>query len=148
MERRVVFYLVVTLGLSGLASCSEQAQTFPPNAAEHPSGPEEQGPALEQLIATPVKHDPVFFANHDFSEKQADYLRARLEALPDADRGCVEKNLRDSFDQRMAACEASGQWTFVCDGCKRISDSVLYDPAAMITGMKMCGVNFELPKWE
>jgi hypothetical protein len=148
MERRVVFCLVVTLGLFGLASCSEEPQTLALNAAEHPPGPDEQGPALDQLIAKRVKRDPVFFANHDFSEKQADYLRARLDALPDVDKSCVEKNLRDSFGERMAACEASGQWSFVCEGCKRISDSVLYDPAAMITGMKMCGVDFELPKWE
>ena len=145
---KIAVLLLTGFALFTLASCSEERQTFALNAAEHPPGPDEQGPALEQLIANPVKRDPVFFANHDFSEKQTDYLRARLDALPDADKNCVEKNLRDSFGERMAACEASGQWSFVCQGCQRISDSVLYDPAAMITGMKICGVDFELPKWE
>lgn len=145
---KIAVLLLTSFALFALASCSEEPHTFALNAAEHPPGPDEQGPALEQLLANPVKRDQVFFANHDFSEKQADYLRARLDALPDADKNCVEKNLRDSFGERMAACEASGQWSFVCQGCQRISDSVLYDPAAMITGMKICGVEFELPKWE
>ena len=64
-----------------LTSCSEEPGTFALNAAEHPPGPAEQGPALEQLIANPVKRDQVFFANHDFSEKQADYLKGRLDEL-------------------------------------------------------------------
>jgi hypothetical protein len=145
---KVAVLLFASLGVFALASCSDELQTVALNAAEPPAGLDEPGPVLKRLIAKPVKRDQVFFANHNFSEKQADYLRDRLQGLPDVDRDCVEQKLRDSFDERMAACEASGQWTFVCDGCKRISDSVLYDPAAMITGMKMCGVNFELPKWE
>lgn len=140
--------LIAGCAVVALASCSEEPQVFALNAVEYLPGSDEQGPALEQLILNPVKRDQVFFANHNFSEKQADYLKARLGALPDPDRNCVEQNLQDSFDERMAACEASGQWSFVCEGCKRISDSVLYDPAAIITGMKMCGVDFELPKWE
>lgn len=147
MEKKAVG-LVAGFAVFVLASCAEEPQPIALNAVEYLPGPDQQGPALEQLILKPVKRDQVFFANHDFSEKQADYLKAHLGALPDPDRSCVEQNLQDSFDERMAACEASGQWSFVCEGCKRISDSVLYDPAAIITGMKMCGVDFELPKWE
>lgn len=130
-----------------LASCSEEPQSVAFAAVELSPNPDAQGPALQELIARPAKRDQVFFANHDFSERQADYLKETLDALPDADKGCVEKNLRTSFEDRMAACESSGQWSFLCQGCERISDSILYDPAAIITGMKVCGVDFELPEW-
>ena len=145
---KIAILLLATFAVFALASCSEEPQSFALNAAEHPPGPGEQGAALEQLLASPVKRDQVFFANHDFSEKQADYLKARLDGLPDVHKDCVEQNLRATFDERMAACQASGQWSFVCQGCERISDSILYDPGAIITGMKICGVDFELPKWE
>ena len=135
------------VALFALTACSDQPGSHALNAAEHPPGPAEHSVELAQLITKPVKRDQVFFANHDFSEKQADYLRIHLDGLPASDRDCVEDNLRASFDERMAACEASGQWTFLCQGCQRISDSILYDPAAIITGMKMCGVDFELPEW-
>ncbi len=147
MDKRAVV-LLAGLTLFVQASCSDETHTVALSALEHPAGPDGQGPALQQLIANPRKHDPVFFANHDFSGKQADYLKARLDALPDGDKDCVENKLRASFGERMAACQASGQWSFVCQGCERISDSILYDPGAIITGMKMCGVDFELPKWE
>jgi len=145
--KKMSVLVCATVAWFALTSCSEEPGTFALNAAEHAPGPAEQGPALEQLIANPAKRDQVFFANHDFSEKQADYLRGRLDELPAGDRDCVEDNLRASFDERMAACEASGEWTFLCQGCQRISDSILYDPAAIITGMKMCDIDFELPEW-
>ena len=146
MEKMNVLACAIVASFA-LTACSEEPGTFALNAAEHPPGPAGQGPALEELIVTPARRDQVFFANHDFSEKQADYLRARLDELAAADRTCVEDNLRASFDERMAACESSGEWTFLCQGCQRISDSILYDPAAIITGMKMCNVDFDLPEW-
>jgi hypothetical protein len=145
---KLAIVLLSGCAIFALAGCSEDVQTVAFASLESGPAADAQAPALETLIATPVKRDPVFFANHDFSERQADYLKAHLDALPEADKGCVEDNLRASFDDRMAVCESSGKWTFLCQGCERISDSILYDPAAIVTGMKVCGVDFELPEWQ
>mgnify|MGYP000682898434 CR=1 FL=1 len=79
MEKKAIG-LFAAFAVFVLASCAEEPQAIALNAVEYLPGPDEQGPALEQLIAQPVKRDQVFFANHDFSEKQADYLKARLGA--------------------------------------------------------------------
>ncbi len=142
--RNGITLFMAALAVSTLASCYEQKQTFALNAAERV----EPETALQELIATPLKRDQVFFANPDFSEKQVDYLKGRLAELPHPDRNCVENSLRESFGERMAACVASQKWTFLCGGCERIADSIMYDPAAMVSGMHVCGVDVELPRWE
>jgi hypothetical protein len=139
--------MMAALAVFTLASCYENAANFALNTAER-SEPDSDLAALEQLIARPARRDQAFFANRDFSEKQADYLRARLDQLPTGEKACVKKSLQDSFGERMAACAQSGQWSFLCGGCERISDSIFHDPDAIIQGMKLCGVTFDLPEWE
>jgi len=143
--RKILFTLASLLAAFSLLSCKQESEQTVGRLDQLVRSAE--AGALETIVPG-AKTETAFFTNPEFSQRQADFLTEKLSQLPEPDKDCVETRLRDSFDERMVACETSGKMEFICGGCTRLSNSILYDPRAIMDGMQLCGVDTDdLPEW-